>query len=183
MSANKPPKKTVTESDSKLFRQAFAAINQPPDVDTVVDDKNDRAYRNKNNIGNNNSLSSGVLIDNTAAGEYSVFARGGLQQKIIRKLKRGEYQIADSIDLHGLTKIQAAHELAEFLSIHRARQSGGGQSVLHIIHGKGLRSGEPGGILKPSIYALLKQHPAVLAFCSALPKDGGSGAVYVLLRR
>ena len=51
-----------------------------------------------------------------------------------------------------------------------------------IIHGKGYRSqGRP--VIKPMVNRWLRQDDEVLAFCSARPKDGGTGAVYVLLRK
>ncbi len=45
------------------------------------------------------------------------------------------------------------------------------------------KSGPRGGMLKGVTCAHLKRHPAVQAFCSALPRDGGNGALYVLLKR
>ena len=52
----------------------------------------------------------------------------------------------------------------------------------HIIHGKGYRSGERQPVLKRKVNYWLRLRPDVLAFCSATPRDGGTGAVYVLLR-
>ncbi len=119
----------------------------------------------------------GVRIDETEDGPV-LFARGGLQNKVIRKLKRGDYRYSEILDLHGHTTVEADDLLADFLS---DAVNTGHHTVL-IIHGKGLRSGQPGGVLKPYTLNWLKQQPEVKAFCSALPRDGGTGAVYVLLR-
>ena len=58
-----------------------------------------------------------------------------------------------------------------------------GARCVHIIHGKGHGSSNQGPVLKNKVNAWLRQREEVLAFCSAQPKDGGTGAVYVLLRR
>ena len=50
------------------------------------------------------------------------------------------------------------------------------------MHGKGLRSGPAGPVLKNSVQHWLSQWDEVLAFVSAQPRDGGSGALYVLLK-
>ena len=52
---------------------------------------------------------------------------------------------------------------------------------VRIVHGKGLRSGHRGPVLKGVVSALLRNTGAVLAYVSARPVDGGTGALYVLL--
>ncbi|MDD9854908.1 MAG: Smr/MutS family protein [Gammaproteobacteria bacterium] len=122
----------------------------------------------------------GVLLDTTDGGEGAAvaFARGGVQKSVVRRLKRGDCRPAARLDLHGLTAAEAESALDRFL----ARAGGRGQTELLVIHGKGLRSGPRGGVLKGVTCALLKRHPAVQAFCSAHPKHGGHGAVYVLIK-
>jgi len=122
----------------------------------------------------------GVLLDTTDGGEGAAvaFARGGVQKTVVRRLKRGDCRPAARLDLHGLTAAEAESALDRFL----ARAGGRGQTELLVIHGKGLRSGPRGGVLKGVTCALLKRHPAVQAFCSAHPKHGGHGALYVLLK-
>ena len=103
----------------------------------------------------------------------------GIQKRVFRKLRRGQYIIIDELDLHGLNAKQAKKLLLHFLE--GALQVEG--SCVSIIHGKGHRSGDKEPIIKRQTNHWLKQHPRVLAFHSAQPKDGGTGAVYVLLRR
>jgi DNA-nicking Smr family endonuclease len=55
-------------------------------------------------------------------------------------------------------------------------------TCVRIIHGKGLRSRHKGPVIKTKVNTWLRQRDDILAFCSARPVDGGTGAIYVLLR-
>jgi DNA-nicking Smr family endonuclease len=107
------------------------------------------------------------------------FTAHGVDRREIQKLKRGEYVAADRYDLHGFTANAAAAAVRRFLDTSRRH----GHRCVCIVHGRGLRS--PGGVavLKTLVRALLRSHGAVLAFADAPRSDGGSGAVYLLLRR
>jgi DNA-nicking Smr family endonuclease len=83
------------------------------------------------------------------------------------------------LDLHGLRVAEARQALQQLL-LHAQLQ---GDKVVRVIHGKGKGSGTQQAVLKQQVNHWLQQDPMVLAFCSAQPKDGGSGAVYVLLKR
>ena len=102
----------------------------------------------------------------------------GLHKKRQLELKRGEIRWEGRLDLHGHTLSQTQDRLCEF--IHQ--QTRAGHRCVLIIHGKGSKTGEP-PVLKNHVNHWLKQLPQVLAFHSALPRDGGSGSVYVLLSR
>ena len=116
---------------------------------------------------------------NVAAEESLFFARPGLQHRLLRQFKRGELRPEARLDLHGCTIAEAASLLAGFL--HDAQ--GASQRCVCVIHGKGHRSAEGRPALKAQVNQWLRDAPAVLAFSSAQPKDGGMGAIYVLLRR
>ncbi len=105
------------------------------------------------------------------------FARSGLQHKILRNLRTGQYNVEAILDLHGKTIDEAKTALSEFLASCKRH------GIRHVImvHGKGRANSKP--ILKNKLNHWLRQTDDVLAFSSALPKDGGSGALYVLLRR
>ncbi|HEX4619013.1 MAG TPA: Smr/MutS family protein [Steroidobacteraceae bacterium] len=112
-----------------------------------------------------------------AGGEELVYQRPGVQASVLRRLRRGEYRVEREIDLHGLTVAEARQALRQFLIdalVGRVR-------CVRIVHGKGLRSGHRGPVLKSAVSALLRRSGAVLAYVSARPADGGTGAVYVLL--
>jgi len=96
----------------------------------------------------------------------------------LRKLRRGQWPVQDTIDLHGLTSDEARRLLAGFL--HNALHNG--VRCVSVIHGKGWRAEGGEGILKIRTRHWLTQHPQVLAFCEAPANAGGGGAVWVLLK-
>jgi DNA-nicking Smr family endonuclease len=106
------------------------------------------------------------------------FQRAGLRPQVMRRLRRGLYPAEDELDLHGLNQTAARDRLADFL----ARSRDAGRRCVRVIHGKGYRSGARGPILKIAVDLWLRRHMDVLAFTSAKAIDGGTGAVYVLLR-
>ncbi|HUL46746.1 MAG TPA: Smr/MutS family protein [Steroidobacteraceae bacterium] len=112
-----------------------------------------------------------------AGGEELLYQRPGVQAAVVRRLRRGEYTIEREIDLHGLTVAEAKHALRQFLIDALER----GVRCVRIVHGKGLRSGHRGPVLKAAVSAVLRRTGAVLAYVSARPADGGTGALYVLL--
>lgn len=112
-----------------------------------------------------------------AGGEEIVFQRPGIQDSVVRNLRRGHYRVQAEIDLHGLTAAEAKQVLREFVAEAVERQL----RCVRIIHGKGLRSGHRGPVLKGTVSGVLKRLGVVLAYVSARQVDGGTGAVYVLL--
>lgn len=110
-------------------------------------------------------------------GEDLSFRRRSVSLPVFRKLRRGEFSVRDEIDLHGLTALEARAALYEFLS----DASFAGARCVRVIHGKGRRSGHQGPVLKRKLGRWLRVRGDVLAYCSARPVDGGTGAVYVLL--
>lgn len=109
------------------------------------------------------------------------FMRGGLQYREMRRLKRGKLHAGndEQIDLHGLKRIDAHAALRGFLDrcLHR------GTRCAIVICGKGHHSPHSKPVLKLLIRSWLEDDKNVLAYCPALPEDGGSGALYVLLGR
>lgn len=113
----------------------------------------------------------------TQAGDELQFRRPGVAETMIRRLRRGDYRIEAELDLHGLNGAQAAAQLSLFLQQALAR----GLRCVRIIHGKGMRSGPRGPVLKQTVNTLLRRAGPVLAFASARARDGGTGATLVLL--
>lgn len=108
--------------------------------------------------------------------EYLLFKQPGIPDKLLRKLKKGQYNVHAILDLHGLTTREAEIELSRFLNecaLHNQR-------VVLLIHGKGKDPIAP--ILKNKLNQWLRHYKDVLAFCTALPRHGGKGALYVLLK-
>ena len=112
-------------------------------------------------------------------GDMLSYCRTGIQNRIFRKLRLGQYRIASELDLHGLNARQAKQMLLHFL--HDAHPGHG--ECVRIIHGKGNRSSHKGPVIKTKINNWLRHHDRVMAFHTARPVDGGTGAIYVLLRR
>ncbi|MEM8594341.1 MAG: Smr/MutS family protein [Pseudomonadota bacterium] len=103
----------------------------------------------------------------------------GIQLKRFKRLKTGKLPVQDRLDLHGMTVPQATRTLDAFIA---SAQDQGLSQVL-IIHGKGHHNPSNEAVLKTHTANYLLQLPAVLAYHSALQKDGGLGALYVLLRK
>lgn len=123
------------------------------------------------------SLTEDVFDPAVAGGEELLYHRTGIQPAVLRKLRRGDYRVQGEIDLHGLTVAEAKQVLREFLAHALMRQ----WRCVRIVHGKGLRSGHRGPVLKGMVGAVLRKVGPVLAYVSARQVDGGTGAVYVLL--
>jgi DNA-nicking Smr family endonuclease len=97
----------------------------------------------------------------------------------MRKLRRGQFIVGAELDLHGMTVPVAHRALNEFL----ARCLTTDTRCVRVIHGKGLSTPDRSPVLKSRVNNWLQQHGDVLAYCSARAHDGGTGAVYVLLKK
>ncbi len=106
------------------------------------------------------------------------YCNAGMPRKRLKELKNGEIRWETRLDLHGLRPDAARDALCQFIDKHH--QSG--YRCLLIIHGKGGRLDEE-PVLKNHVNHWLQQLPQVLAFHSAQARDGGTGALYVLLKR
>jgi DNA-nicking Smr family endonuclease len=124
-------------------------------------------------------VSPGTDLYELQAGDELLFRRSGVSALALRRLRRGQCRVDAEIDLHGCTLAEAVPQLDAFLRESRAR----GLHCVRIIHGKGLRSGNRGPVLKNSVNAQLRRAQGVMAFVSALPAAGGTGATLVLLSR
>ena len=124
-------------------------------------------------------MSSDLHSADLETGEELLFARDSLPPNTLRKLRRGKFRIEGELDLHRMTSEQARKETATFLAQCKAR----GKRCVRIIHGKGLGSQEKKPVLKGKVDFWLRRHDDVLAYCSARPTDGGTGAVYVLIKK
>lgn len=119
-----------------------------------------------------------IDIDEDAADAANAgFAAPGVDRRELRKLKRGDHVPGDRLDLHGMTSADAIERAARFIDSARGRYR-----CVAIVHGRGLHSAGQVAILKTRVRECLRQHRAVLAYADAPRSDGGSGAVYVLLR-
>ncbi|GAA0785798.1 Smr/MutS family protein [Marinobacterium sediminicola] len=108
-----------------------------------------------------------------------LFASPGVQIRLLKRLRQGHIPWEAGLDLHGYTVDQARDELSSFIRDAVRQQL---RAVI-IVHGKAhTQPGQP-ALLKSCVNDWLRQLNPVIAFCSAQPRDGGTGAVYVLLKR
>jgi len=169
--------------DRQLFRQAVGAVERLP-CDRVDPVRRLPAPIPQFTLADERQALADTVSDyfepaELETGEELVYRRDGVQQAVLRKLRRGQFQVGAALDLHGMTVAAAKEALAAFLL--RVRRDS--LSCVRIIHGKGNGSRHRGPVLKQKINGWLRQRDEVLAFCSARPMDGGTGAIYVLLRR
>ena len=178
------PDKKVTPEDARLFREAIG------DVRPVTDERVQTPKRRPRPVPRPRqfhgvplettkgfSTSDSALDDTT--GESLSFIRSGIQTRVLRRLKRGQVPIEDKLDLHGMNADEASQRLGDFL-LHAHQQ---GRRGLLVVHGKGRGSGHGGPRLKSLLNRWLRLRPEVVAFCTAQPRHGGTGALYVLLNR
>ncbi len=169
-----------SDEDSQLFRQFVGEVKT---LQSNKEDIFDRKPRPKPIKKTFRSTLQPQLkpqsFDSVQSDEGLFFAKDGVQHKTIKRLKRGGIFIDDAIDLHGLTSQQAQRTLYDFLAMQITQKN----RCLLVIHGKGTGSNNRLPVLKNLAFNLLKNEASVIALASAQQRDGGTGALYVLLKR
>jgi DNA-nicking Smr family endonuclease len=121
-------------------------------------------------------------FDVTDTREYIEGAIIGLDPRLLRRLRRGDFAWQAHLDLHGLTAAEAREAVDRFL----AGAVRAGHRCVLLVHGRGRNSKDQTPVLKERLKVWLARGRAarlVLAFTTARACDGGAGALYVLLRR
>jgi DNA-nicking Smr family endonuclease len=187
-----PPRKgkTSEEEDAALFLESVGVVERVKQVTTRVAPPPPRTAaqlampsEEAESLARLAELVSGD--EEFTVADDSAFVEGfvrGFDERVMKKLRAGEFSSQGKLDLHGLRSDAA--KLATENFIQKARVAGN-RCVL-IVTGKGLHSEDQLPVLKSGLQGWLTRGRCarqVLAFCSARPKDGGAGAVYVLLRR
>lgn len=116
-----------------------------------------------------------AAVEGAEGGDVLSYLAPGYRRRWLRRLIRGQFVVADQIDLHHLDQVRASKLLGEFLRQSRAHD----RLCVRVIHGKG---GARGSVLKAMVERELLRRIEVIAFHSAAPNQGGTGAVDVLLR-
>jgi len=127
-------------------------------------------------------VSGAAPFDITASDEHIEGGVVGLDPRLLRRLRAGEFAYQGFLDLHRMTTDEARPAVEAFLS--SAYQAG--KRCVLIVHGRGRNSKDQIPVLKQRLTQWLSRglwSHWVLAFTSARPVDGGVGALYVLLRR
>lgn len=121
-------------------------------------------------------------FDISDSDEYIEGVGPGIDRRLLRQLRSGDFALQGHVDLHGMTRDEAKQRVIKFVDESRRA----GRRCVLIVHGRGLHSKDQIPVLKEAVRTWLERGPvarAVLAFATARPHDGGAGAVYVLLRR
>lgn len=170
------------KNDSVSFPDAVGGV-RPLKQDRITPPRKKRKPVPEQTLRDQREVIASLLSDEyepaeIETGEELLYSRPGLQHSVMRKLRRGQYAIEAQLDLHGNTVPEARERVSAFLREMQAQD----KRCVRIIHGKGKSSEGKLPVLKGKVNAWLQQWDQVLAFCSARPNDGGTGAVYVLLR-
>jgi len=142
----------------------------------------DKSYQRQQATLDNALISDGLStesVDIVDSDQALLFAAQGIQLKLLKRLQKGQIPWEQGIDLHGLSIDEARDQLSEFISASFYQNC----HVVLVIHGKAYSQNGSQPLLKSYSNDWLRQLPQVLAFSSAQAKDGGTGALYVLLRR
>jgi len=176
-------KQKVNQEDIELFRKSIGKV-RPVVVDTAqlarprkrqIKPRDDGITVNEVHA---DPLALPEIFTVTATDEIQ-FRRPGVQDKVFKKLKRGQLRVADELDLHGVTANKALQMLNKFMAQFLYIDS---QSCIRIIHGKGYGSKDGRPVIKMNVQHWLQSNNRVLAYCSCTRSDGGTGAIYVLLK-
>lgn len=171
------------DDEDKLFREAMRDVKRLPETVRAIEVPKPRPEARFRRADEQAVLQESLMVPEDAAlllgtGDEVGFRRPHVPEAVLLKLRRGQYAVDAEIDLHGLNAAQAKNALREFIADAVARH----MNCVRVIHGKGRRSGPRGPVLKNIVNHWLQRSNHVLAFGSARAVDGGSGALYVLLR-
>jgi DNA-nicking Smr family endonuclease len=177
------------EDEAALFRSSVGAVapvrkgpgvvsGGPPALDAArVRSEDDEVLEHLALL-----VSGTGTFDLADSDEFIQGSISGLDRRIVERLRDGEYAVQAHLDLHGMVRSEAKPALEHF--ILQARRAG--KRCVLVVHGRGLHSKDQIPVLKGSVQVWLSRGRIareVIAFATARPHDGGSGAVYVLLRR
>lgn len=180
------PQPAEDEADEATFFNAMQGVQPmggtgrqvqpppPPPVDFDDDDDDTRLMRQ--------AMQGSIEFDLELSDEYMHGFVRGLDSKIFQQLKAGRLSAEGHLDLHGQNADQAYDSLLFFM---RESYLAGRRAVI-VVPGRGKNSPNGLSVLRQEIQSWLTREPLrriVLAFCTAQPRDGGTGALYVLLRK
>lgn len=180
------PKRAQEEDDLSLFLSAMDGVEQitnrgeaptpNPRLPEIIDENAEALAELAELVAGQGDF------DVAESNEFIEGAAPGIDARLLRSLRRGDFSIQARLDLHGMTQAEAKTAVDRFLTDSRRT----GKRCVLIVHGRGLNSQDQIPVLKERIRVWLAQKSigkTVLAFATARPQDGGAGAVYVLLRR
>lgn len=173
----------ISDEDSALFRKSVGDATPLKKDSFIADKPRPKAHPAKTEADNLAVIKEMCAADFDSIllerGDELLYTSSGIQHNILKKLRRGHYKIEAELDLHGMTVDGAKIALIDFFNQCTTRS----RRCVKIIHGKGLGSINKQPILKNKLNQWLQKTDIAEAFCSARPADGGTGAIYLLLKR
>lgn len=169
------------DKDTRLFRESMDGV-KPLAQNKIDPDSAPPARKAKRPLTPHKQPARYAELDyapSVAVDEILSFARSGVQQKLLSNLKKGRIEIEGKIDLHGCSVNEAGARLQQSLALSVAA----GRRCLLVVHGRGKGSLGNKPAIKTHVNHWLRESPEVLAFHSAQAYHGGTGALYVLLKR
>ncbi|HOX72801.1 Smr/MutS family protein [Dokdonella sp.] len=172
----------VTNDDRELFRAAIGKVREFSGAADPLPTGSKPEPRPHQFECDEAAVMDELLVGDFDPGTIEVgdeihYLKPGQRDSVLKRLRRGQYSIRAEIDLHQMSVSVARTAVSTFLDEairHR-------EFCVRIVHGKGLRSAARGPVVKRMTEQLLRRRNDVLAFASALPAQGGTGAVLVLL--
>ncbi len=188
--AEREARERVARQEAGLFRNALGDVkklpesnryvpNAPPGINVTVKPKKPLTQAEDDAAVLREMMSDQFEVDHLLDDEPSIsFTRAGIGSDVVRKLRKGYWQVQEELDLHGMRRDTARERVGEFISTAVRRKL----RCVCVIHGKGLGSagGEP--VLRSMVHSWLEQKDDVIAFCAANVDGRSHGALIVLLK-
>jgi len=165
--------KKMPESNRYVYRPVQEAMLREHPGKRILSQEEDDALVLQQSLSDGFDV-EGLLDDDPTLG----YAKDGVGPDVLKKLRKRHWPLQGELDLHGMTRDMARGEVGDFVRRCVRR----GVRCVRIIHGVGYGSpnGEP--VLRSVVHSWLVQLDEVVAFCGAGRKDGGHGALVVLLK-
>lgn len=181
--------------DQSLFTQAMQDVRPLKQKHLVENKENKATHRQQKQIQllrqmRQKKRQNKLVIDHedlpqatsikhpVSAYEKLFYASKGVRAQELAKLKASDYALDGVLDLHGYTQETAEQKCHRFIKQCEKLN----KRFIRIIHGKGNNSTDAYPVIKNCVNQMLGNYRSVIAFTSAPDKDGGSGAVNVLLK-
>lgn len=173
-----------TRTDEEIFEEAMSEVREIPAFRKIsplkplkvspLHPQRDDALAALNRLVKGETR---MRISDTS--EYIAWVRPHIRKDVVEKLHRGDYSVQETIDLHGMTLVEAEEVLSGFFREAIRKRL----FCVKVIHGRGLRSPQ-GPVLKEALKRLLHRSFSkwVLAYSTARHCDGGLGATYIILK-
>lgn len=173
-----PKKPDVNKEDLQLFHEAVAGTKPLVEKKIRLAKKNPKPISPPPVFADEPlTFSHAEHLEDVSGEAFISYKQPSISHKVLRKLRKGQYNVDAILDLHGMSIDEASVAVSGFLKACLQKDI----RCALIIHGKGMHSDKP--ILKNKLNHWLRELDMVLAFCSATKLHGSRGAIYILLKR